>query len=151
MGLRSFFDRIEPNFEKGGKLEAFFPVYEAIDTALYTPGYVTHRASHARDGLDLICEVPINVAQALLGSRIRAPALLLSGRRPAHEERRTVGLPLGGVHRASHRRGDERHEEEEDGAEQERGEEAIVESGKDGSHGWKGEAAPWRGGHSPFM
>jgi Na+-transporting NADH:ubiquinone oxidoreductase subunit B len=46
-------DKIAPNFEKGGKFEAFYPAFEAIDTALYTPGYVTHRASHVRDGLDL--------------------------------------------------------------------------------------------------
>jgi Na+-transporting NADH:ubiquinone oxidoreductase subunit B len=46
-------DKIAPNFEKGGKLEKLYPAFEAIDTALYTPGHVTHRASHVRDGLDL--------------------------------------------------------------------------------------------------
>lgn len=53
MSLRSFMDGIAPNFEKGGKFEALYPAYEAIDTALYTPGSVTNGASHARDGLDL--------------------------------------------------------------------------------------------------
>lgn len=53
MSLRSFMDGIAPNFEKGGKFEALYPAYEAIDTALYTPGHVTNGASHARDGLDL--------------------------------------------------------------------------------------------------
>lgn len=53
MSLRSFMDRIAPEFEKGGRLQAFYPVYEAIDTALYTPGQVTAGASHVRDGLDL--------------------------------------------------------------------------------------------------
>ena len=53
MSLRSFMDGIAPNFEKGGKFEALYPAYEAIDTALYTPGQVTNGASHARDGLDL--------------------------------------------------------------------------------------------------
>ena len=51
--LRRFLDGIEPNFRKGGKLAALYPVYEAIDTALYTPGHVTGGASHVRDGLDL--------------------------------------------------------------------------------------------------
>ncbi len=41
MSLRSYMDSIAPHFEKGGKLEALFPAYEAIDTALYTPGHVT--------------------------------------------------------------------------------------------------------------
>jgi Na+-transporting NADH:ubiquinone oxidoreductase subunit B len=51
--LRSTLDRIEPLFHKGGKLERLFPVYEAFDTFLYTPGEVTHGASHVRDGMDL--------------------------------------------------------------------------------------------------
>ncbi len=53
MSIRSMMDSIAPHFEKGGKLEALYPAFEAIDTALYTPGHVTHRASHVRDGLDL--------------------------------------------------------------------------------------------------
>lgn len=53
MGLRSFMDGIAPNFEKGGKLQALYPVYEAIDTALYTPSYTTGGASHVRDHLNL--------------------------------------------------------------------------------------------------
>jgi molecular chaperone DnaJ len=32
---------------------------------------VHHDRFFTREGLDLVCEVPINVAQALLGSRIR--------------------------------------------------------------------------------
>jgi Na+-transporting NADH:ubiquinone oxidoreductase subunit B len=51
--LRRFMDSIGPHFEKGGKLAPLFPVYEAIDTALYTPGRVTAGPSHVRDGLDL--------------------------------------------------------------------------------------------------
>jgi Na+-transporting NADH:ubiquinone oxidoreductase subunit B len=53
MKLRTLMDRIAPVFDKGGKLEALYPAFEAIDTALYTPGLVTGRASHVRDGLDL--------------------------------------------------------------------------------------------------
>ncbi|MEZ5560359.1 MAG: NADH:ubiquinone reductase (Na(+)-transporting) subunit B [Pseudomonadales bacterium] len=53
MSLRSFMDGIAPQFEKGGKFEWLYPAYEAIDTALYTPGKVTAGASHVRDGLDL--------------------------------------------------------------------------------------------------
>lgn len=53
MSIRSMMDSIAPHFEKGGKFESLYPAFEAIDTALYTPGHVTHRASHVRDGLDL--------------------------------------------------------------------------------------------------
>jgi Na+-transporting NADH:ubiquinone oxidoreductase subunit B len=53
MSLRSFMDSIAPHFEQGGRYSALYPVYEAIDTALYTPGHVTRGASHVRDGLDL--------------------------------------------------------------------------------------------------
>lgn len=53
MALRAFLDKIEPKFRKGGTLHALYPVYEAIDTALYTPPYVTGGPAHVRDGLDL--------------------------------------------------------------------------------------------------
>ncbi|MEM6824523.1 MAG: NADH:ubiquinone reductase (Na(+)-transporting) subunit B [Pseudomonadota bacterium] len=53
MGLRSFFDRIEPNFEKGGKWETFFPLYEMVESFLYTPKTVTTAAPHARSYIDM--------------------------------------------------------------------------------------------------
>jgi Na+-transporting NADH:ubiquinone oxidoreductase subunit B len=53
MGLRATLDRLEPEFEKGGKYERFAALYEAVDTALYKPGRVTGGASHVRDALDL--------------------------------------------------------------------------------------------------
>lgn len=51
--LRRLMDRIEPTFVKGGKLERLYPLYEALDTFLYTPGETTKTASHIRDSLDL--------------------------------------------------------------------------------------------------
>ncbi|TVS15645.1 MAG: NADH:ubiquinone reductase (Na(+)-transporting) subunit B [Gammaproteobacteria bacterium] len=53
MSLRTFLDNIEPQFEKGGKYEKFYALYEAVDTALFKPGRVTGGPSHVRDGLDL--------------------------------------------------------------------------------------------------
>lgn len=44
---------MHPQFEKGGKLEKLYPLYEGFDTFLYTPGEVTEGASHVRDGMDL--------------------------------------------------------------------------------------------------
>jgi Na+-transporting NADH:ubiquinone oxidoreductase subunit B len=40
------------HFEKGGKLEKLYPLYEANDTFLFTPGEVTHGTAHVRDALD---------------------------------------------------------------------------------------------------
>ncbi|MEM8711584.1 MAG: RnfABCDGE type electron transport complex subunit D, partial [Planctomycetota bacterium] len=51
--LRDTLDKVEPLFEKGGKLERLYPVYEAADTFLYTPGHRTASGPHIRDGIDL--------------------------------------------------------------------------------------------------
>ncbi|MBX3440056.1 MAG: NADH:ubiquinone reductase (Na(+)-transporting) subunit B [Planctomycetaceae bacterium] len=50
--LRKFLDSLEPTF-KEGKLKSFYPLYEAADTFLYTPGQVTPGPSHVRDAMDL--------------------------------------------------------------------------------------------------
>ncbi len=52
-GLRRFLDRIEPEFHKGGRFEKFYPVYEMVDTFLYSPPDTTRTAPHVRDGIDL--------------------------------------------------------------------------------------------------
>lgn len=51
--LRRQLDRIAPHFEKGGRLERLYPLWEAADTFFYTPAEVTHGAAHVRDALDL--------------------------------------------------------------------------------------------------
>ncbi|MBO9401364.1 NADH:ubiquinone reductase (Na(+)-transporting) subunit B [Shimia sp. R9_3] len=53
MGLRNFFDRIEPNFVKGGKYEKYFPLYEMVESFIYTPKTVTTAAPHARSYVDM--------------------------------------------------------------------------------------------------
>ncbi len=50
--IRQLFDRVEPMFKEGGGLEKFYPLYESLDTFLYTPTDVTMNASHVRDALD---------------------------------------------------------------------------------------------------
>lgn len=62
--LRDALDKIEPNFHKGGKLEVMYPLYEAIDTFLYTPGIKSEGNTHLRDGIDLK-RTMITVAMAL--------------------------------------------------------------------------------------
>jgi Na+-transporting NADH:ubiquinone oxidoreductase subunit B len=51
--LRDALDKVAPHFEKDGRLARFYPVYDALDTILYTPGRVTRTASHVRDALDM--------------------------------------------------------------------------------------------------
>lgn len=53
MSLKHFLERIEPQFEKGGKYEKWYALYEAVATVLYTPGYVTKNGTHVRDSIDL--------------------------------------------------------------------------------------------------
>ena len=51
--LRRLLDSQAHHFEPGGRLEKLYPLWEAQDTFLYTPGQVTAGPSHVRDGLDL--------------------------------------------------------------------------------------------------
>ncbi|HCR3985013.1 TPA: NADH:ubiquinone reductase (Na(+)-transporting) subunit B [Kluyvera ascorbata] len=53
MGLKQLLEKVEPHFTQGGKLEKYYPLYEATATLLYTPGHVTKGAAHVRDAIDL--------------------------------------------------------------------------------------------------
>jgi Na+-transporting NADH:ubiquinone oxidoreductase subunit B len=53
MGLRSILDSAAPHFEKGGRFQKMYPLYEAVDTGLFSPPNVTNNTSHVRDGIDL--------------------------------------------------------------------------------------------------
>jgi Na+-transporting NADH:ubiquinone oxidoreductase subunit B len=62
--LRDTLDKVEHHFEKGGKLEKFYPLYEAGDTFLFSPGTVATGNTHLRDGIDLK-RTMVTVAMAL--------------------------------------------------------------------------------------
>ncbi len=51
--IRQLFDKAEPHFEKGGKYEKYYALFEVFDTFFYSPASVTHNAAHVRDGIDL--------------------------------------------------------------------------------------------------
>ncbi|MCB0396718.1 MAG: RnfABCDGE type electron transport complex subunit D, partial [Flavobacteriales bacterium] len=51
--LRNILDSVKPNFEKGGKFEKYFPVFDGFETFLFVPNHVTHNGSHIRDSIDL--------------------------------------------------------------------------------------------------
>lgn len=51
--LRSLLDRLHNQFKEDGKWGRLYPLYEAADTFLYTPGTVTRGRAHIRDAMDL--------------------------------------------------------------------------------------------------
>ncbi|MCP3429210.1 NADH:ubiquinone reductase (Na(+)-transporting) subunit B [Opacimonas viscosa] len=53
MGLKAFIEKVEPDFEPGGKYEKFYALYEAAATIFYTPGKVNKANTHVRDSIDL--------------------------------------------------------------------------------------------------
>ena len=52
--ILNLLNKVAPLFEKGGKLEKLYPLYEGTSTFFYTPGVVTHNTTtHVRDNVDL--------------------------------------------------------------------------------------------------
>ncbi len=51
--LRPLLDRLGAPFGPGGRLERLWPLWDAPDTFLYTPGKTTAGPAHARDRLDM--------------------------------------------------------------------------------------------------
>lgn len=53
MGLKAYIEKVEPDFEPGGKYEKWYALYEAAATIFYTPGKVTKSTTHVKDSIDL--------------------------------------------------------------------------------------------------
>ncbi|WP_395341405.1 NADH:ubiquinone reductase (Na(+)-transporting) subunit B [Ningiella sp. W23] len=53
MGLKAYLEKIEPDFEAGGRYEKFYALYEAAATIFYTPGKVNKSNTHVKDSIDL--------------------------------------------------------------------------------------------------
>ncbi|GEC70582.1 Na+-transporting NADH:ubiquinone oxidoreductase subunit B [Flavobacterium flevense] len=52
--LRKLLNNLKPNFEKGGKLEKFYPAFDAFETFLFVPNHTTgSKGTHIRDAIDL--------------------------------------------------------------------------------------------------
>ncbi len=51
--IRSFLDRLEPLFTKGGRFEQLHALFEAVDTFFYSPPDLARGSPHVRDALDL--------------------------------------------------------------------------------------------------
>ncbi|GIW98755.1 MAG: hypothetical protein KatS3mg111_2088 [Pirellulaceae bacterium] len=107
--LRNSLDKLHPLFDKGGKFEKLYPLYEALDTFLYTPGQVTRGLTHIRDALDLkrmmimvvIALVPC-VFMAMWNTGYQAhlaiEAMEEAGLQPAFDWHHSVQVALGRGH-----------------------------------------------------
>ncbi len=52
--LRDIFDKVKPNFEKGGKYEKLYYPFEAFETLMFTPKTTApQKGAHIRDAVDL--------------------------------------------------------------------------------------------------
>ena len=51
--LKNILSSIKPYFEKDGKLENFYPAYDAFETFLFVPDHTTHKGAHIKDAIDL--------------------------------------------------------------------------------------------------
>jgi len=58
-------ETLAPHFEKGGKFEKLYPIFEAGDTFLFSPADTTKGSTHVRDAIDLK-RVMIMVVVALI-------------------------------------------------------------------------------------
>jgi Na+-transporting NADH:ubiquinone oxidoreductase subunit B len=67
--FKNILDTVKPHFVDGGKLEKFYPAYDAFETFLFVPDHTSHTGAHMRDAIDLK-RTMVTVILALL------PALL---------------------------------------------------------------------------
>lgn len=51
--MKNILGKVKPAFEKGGKFEKIFPLYDALETFAFVPGHTTEKGSHIRDAIDL--------------------------------------------------------------------------------------------------
>jgi Na+-transporting NADH:ubiquinone oxidoreductase subunit B len=103
--LEHFFESKKPLFEKGGKLEKLYPVFEAIDTFAFTPDSVTHSNAHIRDSIDLkrtmITVVVAMIPAILVGlynTGYQANLVISAGHHLASGWRHDLLLSLGLTH-----------------------------------------------------
>ena len=105
--LRKILDSQAKHFEKGGKLEKLYPLWEAQDTFLYTPGETTKSPSHVRDNSDLkriMIMVVVSLAgcifMAMYNTGLQAARAIQGGAEPLANWQTDVlvnflGLPIG--------------------------------------------------------
>ncbi|MDA8018265.1 MAG: NADH:ubiquinone reductase (Na(+)-transporting) subunit B [Thermoanaerobaculia bacterium] len=105
--LRKILDSQAKHFEKGGKLEKLYPLWEAQDTFLYTPGETTKAPSHVRDNSDLkrimitvVVSLAGCIAMAMYNTGLQTARAIAAGAEPLDNWQTNVlvnvlGLPIG--------------------------------------------------------
>lgn len=88
--LRKQLDKMAPKFEKGGKLEKYYPLYEAADSFMFTPGIRSKAGAHVRDGIDMK-RLMMTVVIALI------PATLMAFWNTGFQELRATGTDAPGM------------------------------------------------------
>jgi|TARA_B110000285_G_C15057392_1_gene580377 Na+-transporting NADH:ubiquinone oxidoreductase subunit B len=51
--FKNILESLKPPFEKGGKFEKLWPLFDGFETFLFVPGHSTKKGAHIRDGIDL--------------------------------------------------------------------------------------------------
>lgn len=100
--LRRMNENAAKLFEKGGRFERLYPLFEAHDTFLFTPGSVTRTASHVRDGIDLkrlmftvvVALLPCMV-MAMYNTGYQAALAIQDGHQPLEGWRTQIFTSLG--------------------------------------------------------
>ena len=82
--LRKKLEKLDPYFQKGGKLERLHPLWDAQNTFLFTPAETSEGGPHVRDSIDLK-RVMIVVVVALL------PCLIFSFYNTGYQTARAYG------------------------------------------------------------
>jgi Na+-transporting NADH:ubiquinone oxidoreductase subunit B len=101
--LRRFLDDLGERLQSGGRLDRLYPLYEAIDTFLYTPDAVTTGTTHVRDGLDLKRMMSVVMAAlspivifAMYNTGLQAHRAIIAGAQPLDTWQTRLFSALGG-------------------------------------------------------
>jgi len=86
--IENLLNKVKPVFDKGGKLEKFYPVYDALETFAFVPDHVTKKGAHIRDAIDMKRTMFI-VILALV------PALLFGIYNTGYQHYAALGMDVG--------------------------------------------------------
>ena len=100
--LQRFLESHGRHFAKGGKLERFYPLFEAMESLAFTPASVTRGSVHVRDGLDLkrmmtvvVVALLPTVLMAMYNAGLQAHRAIAAGAEPLARWQTTAFEALG--------------------------------------------------------
>ena len=100
--LQKLIESQERHFTKGGKLERFYPMFEAMETLAFTPASVTKGSVHVRDALDLkrmmtvvVVALLPTVVMAMYNAGLQAHRAIAAGAAPLARWQTTAFEALG--------------------------------------------------------